>query len=434
MIGADRTPSGPGLWHATWTPTFVLFLVYVFIILTYRLPGATIVMAAALLSLFLQREALRAPNFLGLFAAWMMWAILGYAATPYPDVVWSAFIDYFKILLVTLVAVNALRTPTQVRYCMLFVLVSYVLFPVRSALTNYALGYTLAGRITGSFVYQNPNDLASLTILALGLALALWAGEPHRRLVRWIGLASAAPLTLTIVLTQSRGAFIGLAAVAIPSVVALARRRPRVALGLTALVGLALYVAPAALWQRLSGLGKATSVETIGEMDPEGSAQQRLAVLQTAIRIIEDRPVLGVGLGAYHQANRDYSPALGSLDAHNAYVKVAAETGLPGLLLFLALLATVVRSVLLARRRATLASPMQAETLRWLLLGLLAHLITGLFRSFSLTFPYVYLALLWSASQTVATQHHLTSPAPLQPDPTTTHTTANRHFEPPLRA
>jgi O-antigen ligase len=387
----------------------------VFINLTYRVPGATIVMAAALLTLFLQREHFRAPTFLGLFVASMMWAILGYAVTPYPDVVWPALVDYLKVILVTLVAVNALRTATQVRYCMLFVLVSYVLFPVRSALTNYLLGYRLAGRITGSFVYQNPNDLASLTILVLGLALALWTSEPHRRLVRWIGLASVAPLTLTIALTQSRGAFVGLGAVAIPSGVALARQRPRVAFGLAALIGLALYLAPAGLWQRLAGLGKATSAETIGEMDPEGSAQQRLAVLQTAARIIEDRPLLGVGLGAYHQANRDYNPALGSLDAHNAYMRVAAETGLPGLVLFLALLGSVVRTAYLARRRVGLASPAQAETLRWLLIGLIAHLITGLFRSFSLTFPYVYLALLWSASQVIGVQHQPASPAPTPP-------------------
>jgi len=31
-------------------------------------------------------------------------------------------------------------------------------------------------------------------------------------------------------------------------------------------------------------------------MDPEGSARERFALLQTAVRMVEDHPVLGVGL------------------------------------------------------------------------------------------------------------------------------------------
>ena len=42
-------PQGPR--QMLWTPTFILFLVYAFIILTNRIPGATFVMGAALLSL-----------------------------------------------------------------------------------------------------------------------------------------------------------------------------------------------------------------------------------------------------------------------------------------------------------------------------------------------------------------------------------------------
>ncbi len=128
-----------------WTPVFVLFLAYVFMILTFRIPGATVTMAAALLSLTLMRNAFLAPSFLWLFAAWLLWAVLGYAVTPYRDQVWGSLTEHAKILLVTIVAVNALRTPAQIRAFMVFVLVSFILFPIRSTLTNYLLGYTLLG-------------------------------------------------------------------------------------------------------------------------------------------------------------------------------------------------------------------------------------------------------------------------------------------------
>lgn len=407
--------SGVATNQSTWTPTFVVFLLYVFIILTNRLPGATVVMAVAVFSLLLQHEPLRAPKFLWLFAAWLVWAGLGYLWTPYPTAVRPAVIDQAKILIVILVAVNALRTPAQIRYFMLFLVVSYLLFPIRSSLMAYAGGYTRAGRAIGPFLYGNPNDLAALTILVLGPALALAAGLSRKNLTRWIGLGAAALFIVTILLTQSRGAFLALLAMALPSGIALARRRPRLAWAFTTVIAAAAYFAPAALWERVGGLREATSVEALGAVDPEGSAQQRFEILQTAARIVDDYPVFGVGLGAYTHANLDYNPALGLKDTHNTYFKVAAETGLPGLVLFLALLVSVLRAGGAARRHAERALPAQAETLRWLLFALIGYLIASLFRSFSLTFPWVYLALLWSAAQAVRPRTRVSEPVPVPP-------------------
>jgi putative inorganic carbon (hco3(-)) transporter len=420
-ILADQATPGRRPWHFTWTPVFVGFLAYAFIIMTYRVPIATVVMAAALLSLLLQREALRAPSFVWLFAAWIMWAGVGYAVTRYPDVVWPSLIEQGKVLLVALVAVNALRSETQIRYFMLFLLVSYVLFPARSTLVNYFVtGNTLLGRAIGPFIYSNPNDLAALTILMLGPALALWASAAQGSVVRWAALAGAAPLIVIIILTQSRGAFIALVVMALPSAIALVRRRPRTVALLAAVVGLALYLAPTAFWKRMEGLRNATSVETIGEMDPEGSARQRFAVLQNAVHIVQDHPILGIGLGAYGLANAQYNPSLGTLDTHNTYLNIAAETGLPGLVLFLMLVASVLRRAHEARRRAQRVLPAQAEMLRWLQYGLIGYLTAGVFGSYSrLTFPYVFLGLLWSASQAVRAQCPPVSaaPAPLRGPP-----------------
>ena len=405
------------------TPTFVVFLAYVFIIVTYKLGLGTVAMALALVSLCFIHQPLRAPRFLWFFAAWTVWAAIGYAVTPYPDEVWAALVQQGKLLLVAVVAVNALRTRNQVIYFMLFVLVSYLLFPIRATLVNYVTGYRNVGRAVGPFIYENANDLAAITILMLALALALFAGEHRRTLVRWVGLVCAVPFVITILLTQSRGAFLALVAFALPSGIALARRRPRLVPVFAALVAVALYVTPAGLWERLGGLSKATSIETIGDMDPEGSARVRFAVLQTAGRILADHPVLGVGLGAYAHANRDYNPALGGYDTHNTYVNIAAETGLPGLLLFLGMMISLLREAIAARRYADRvgSSSGAAELPRWLLLGLIAFLVAAVFGSFSkLAFVYVYLTLLWSASRAaLATPPPVltSAPAPTAPGP-----------------
>jgi len=418
----NTTP--PGSRQLLWTPTFILFLVYAFIILTNRIPGATFVMAAALLSLLIQRQALRAPPFFWLLAVWLGWAVLGYAVTPYPDHVWASLIEHGKILLVVLVAVNALRTPDQIRVFLLLLVGSYILFPIRSTLTNYLGGYTLLGRAVGPFIYQNPNDLAAHTILMLGPAVALFMTEARKSLWRWFALTAVVLLLITILLTQSRGGFIGLLGLALPAGIGLVRRRPRLVPVCAALVGLALLFAPAALWERLGGLTKAANVETIRDMDPEGSAEQRFAVLKTVACIVSDHPLLGVGLGAYGFANADYNPALGLRDTHNTYMNVAAETGLPGLALFLALVTNVLLGARAARRRGSNASPGQRETVRWLQLAVIGYLIAGVFGSYArLSVPYVFLALLWSASRVATAKRlvivprgDLSAPSPIAPD------------------
>jgi O-antigen ligase len=389
-----------------WSPTFITYGAYVFIIITYKLGVASVVMGAGLLFLLLQREPLRVPHFLWLFLAWILWGAVGYFTTPYGDVVGPEIVQQAKLVLVALVAVNALRTPAQIRLFLMLVLVSYVLFPVRATLVNYFVHhYTQFGRAIGPFIYQNSNDLAAITILMLAAALALWTSEPRRTPAWWLGLGCAVVFVLTILLTQSRGAVLALGAIGMPSALALARRRPRLVPVFAALVGVALYLAPAGLWERMAGLGKATSVATIGEMDPEGSARDRWAVIQTASRIIADHPLTGVGLGAYRFANFDYNPMLGRLDTHNTYLNVAAETGIPGLAIFLTLVCSVVRGARRVRWTRPRGSPGvqdQGETLHWLYLGLVAFLIAAVFGSFAkLALVYVYLSLLWCAAQAV---------------------------------
>src|SRR3989442_2757897 len=84
-VGLGRQPA-----QVNWTPAFVGLLAYVFVIMTYRLPIGTVVMAGALVSLLLQRQSLLVPLFLWRFAAWTAWAGVGYLTTPYPCAVREA--------------------------------------------------------------------------------------------------------------------------------------------------------------------------------------------------------------------------------------------------------------------------------------------------------------------------------------------------------
>jgi len=133
-----------------------------------------------------------------------------------------------------------------------------------------------------------------------------------------------------------------------------------------------------------------------------------------AWRIFTDNPVFGVGLGVYPKANASYAPNLGARDTHNTYLNLAAEVGLPGLLLWLACFGTVLRY---AYRRRRLAAPGVLATQQvWIERSLLGYFVAAIFGTYStLSFPYLMLAVLWSSAAMLEPM----SPQAEDPDQTT---------------
>jgi len=196
----------------------------------------------------------------------------------------------------------------------------------------------------------------------------------------------------------------------VPSAIALTRRRPRTVVAMAALMAAGLFAAPASFWQRMGGLAKATNVETIGQMDPEGSARERFAVMQTALRILSDHPMLGVGLGAYQRVNAEYSPSIGRKDTHNTYLNVATETGIPGLLIFLAAVGSVFWFARdagsgLVKRRGAVRDP-DAERVYWLRSALAGYFVAAVFGSYArISITYLFISLVWTAARAVRAAH-----------------------------
>jgi probable O-glycosylation ligase (exosortase A-associated) len=387
-----------------WSLTYVAFLWYLAAITTYHLPGANIAMVVAVVSMFASRDPIRFPPFLGWLGAFIIWAALAYPLTRYPERVQESVTVLAKIWLIALVAANTLRTRDQIRFFVIFFLACFALYPLRGSLINYYFaGYALVGRALWNFIYANPNDLAAMALLQLSMAVGLVVTERRRSLVWLAALVGAALLTLLILMTQSRGAVIALAVFAL-LLVASRRRRPLVLLtAATLAVGVAM-IAPGGVWTRMSGLTKATNTADLRAVDAEGSAQERFEIWKVAVKVIRDQPVLGVGLGAYRPAHAMYaldgpfSPgAKGERDTHNTVLTVLAETGAPGLMLFLALLITTLWKAERIRRAWGASMPRTSQQLLCLQLGLLAFLVAGIFGSLAyLSFLYIQLVLIWT--------------------------------------
>jgi O-antigen ligase len=421
----EPSPSAPqaevhssvlGLPRFDWSLTLLGLCVFTFVIVTYYVRIAEVGIAIAALGLALQLGRMRLPFPVWWYGAFVLWAFAASFASPYPVIAREQALEHLKLLLVVLIVVNALRTQGQLRFYLLFFLGCFVLFPVRGTLVSFAMGNNVFGRALWNYIYNNPNDLAALSLLALGVALALAFSLSRGTLARLGAIVSAILLLVVILMTQSRGAFIGLAAGMGPAFIALTlKRRGFLALALVGGVAIA-FALPAGVWQRLSGIEKLTSLSTIAEADAEGSAAERFEINKVAWRIFSDSPVFGVGLGAYQHANAVYSPELGMKDTHNTYLALAAEVGLPGVLLWCALFGSVLRYAHRGRRRAA-AGALAAQQV-WIERAIRGYLVAGLFATIvALTFPYLMLAVLWSSAALLWAAPPTGAGPPRAPDP-----------------
>jgi putative inorganic carbon (hco3(-)) transporter len=204
------------------------------------------------------------------------------------------------------------------------------------------------GRV--SSVFLGVNFLAGYLAMVLPLALALEAmaqdasSKKTARICFFLGV-------IALVLTQSRGAYLAFAAmlwIALRTVLKdrLARRRFLPGFVLAVIIGGAVsYSLTKDIEGGAAGPSSRERFTTVDETTAE-----RLLIYGAAWGMFIESPATGIGYGNFRAHFNSFTgDAPADLwDAHCLYLKVLAETGLPGFLLFFAMLGSI---LLLARRR-----------------------------------------------------------------------------------
>jgi O-antigen ligase len=174
-----------------------------------------------------------------------------------------------------------------------------------------------------------PNSAAAYLTLLIAPAMAVLLTK-IRRSVKTLAVVSTGLAGLALVLTQSRGGwFAVLLSLALLWLADVHRHGrwlavPAIA---TALVSLVLLFPQYPITERLTG-------------DDQGSSRGRLPLMRTALEIIRDHPLLGVGPNNYSVAMKQYGAVYGkwgdwTYTVHNKFLLVWAETGIGGLAAFL---------------------------------------------------------------------------------------------------
>ena len=208
--------------------------------------------------------------------------------------------------------------------------------------------------------FQSPfEDISSFGSICVLLLMYVLAVLVERRTPTFWTVITAIFLICMVVASWSRGAW--LAAVIFGGVLALFHFGPRgrtvilgTAIAIVALVNLSLRLP---VWENQPYLSRLASLVRIE--NPENKDSGRIPIYRKAVRMIAERPLVGFGIGSFYRTSTSYADKddiYGAKPdfAHNVYLEIAAEEGLPIAAVFAFLTMYLLkRGIVLSRRGGT---------------------------------------------------------------------------------
>jgi putative inorganic carbon (HCO3(-)) transporter len=263
-------------------------------------------------------------------AAFLLWGAASHLWSLDRAVTDGWLVNLVKVALAWLLVVNLATTPRRLAILCLCLITGSMVTSAGGILRYFSGDELSQGfRTLWLGVYGDPNYLAEYLALIVPIAVAFIARRESSFWVRLLCIVALLLAVTCIVLTFSRGGFLGLVAGGL--VWALRERAQRTkALVLSAAlaVGVAIF-APATLWER---------TDTLEEFEQDQSALGRVYAWHVASAVNLDHPLRGVGGGAFREAWPFYAPPQvreHPLVAHNIFLDTLGELGWVGFFLFL---------------------------------------------------------------------------------------------------
>ncbi len=286
----------------------------------------------------------------------------------------EALSDTAKLMVLYVALLNALNTPRRVRTFLLVGALATLAPSIGSiqrwlADDNLIEGYRTAWR--GN--YADPNRLAMGIVLLLPASILL-IRDARRLWLKTALLVSAVATVTAIVLTHSRSGAIAMAIALLLTFLRGERKARGVLLAATAAVAL-VALAPRSFWVRS---------ESIADYQEDASFAGRERAYAMLRVIFDERPLTGVGAGAFLSAWDRFAPLSAGgqhLIAHNIFMEILGEMGAVALALF-----GLFCLWLCLRLWRAGADPLLGVEARALLAGLVGYIVCELVNGYSRSF------------------------------------------------
>jgi probable O-glycosylation ligase (exosortase A-associated) len=262
----------------------------------------------------------RAGAVVGALVGFWAWAAIGVLNAPDPGLAFEYLELVTKIVLPVLVGITTIDSVAKLRWLAWVIALSlgYVAFEMN---LSYLQGYN---RVHEEGHGGFDNNCVAIT-MDCGIGVAFFLGlESRRWWAKLVALGTAMLMAHVVLFSFSRGGQLGMILSATVASL-LIRKQPKHYLAFALAVLLVVWLAGPDVRERFM-----TTFATAESRD--SSAQSRLDIWGVCSRLIADRPVFGASPRHWLTLARDYGSQY-DLFIHNLWLQVAAELGLPGLLL-----------------------------------------------------------------------------------------------------
>lgn len=347
-------------------------------------PFAMIIAITTMLAMVFSRDVKSIPwtretVVLLLFIAWMMITTI---FALHPELAQEHLKKVLKIQLMTFITMMLMRDKRRINLLIWTIVISLGFYGVKGGMFTAMTGggYHVLGP-PRTFIGGN-NELGLALIMTVPLMRYLQL-QTKRVLVRH-GLMVAIILSLIAILgTQSRGALLGLLAMAV-FLLWKSPKRVTMMLILVSVLSLGFMFMPQSWHERM---------ETISNYQADASAMGRINAWEFAINLAHARPIVGGGFDSFR---RDlfavYAPNPDNVhDSHSIYFEVLGEHGYVGLALFLLLGWFAWRTCSIAAKEAQARAEVQwiSDLSRMVQVSLVGYAVSGAFLGLAY-FDYYY--------------------------------------------
>lgn len=310
--------------------------------------------------------------------ALLIWMALSVPGALVPGVSFALLFDNFiKTALMYLVMAGSVRGFRDVERLTAVYLIAATVYAA-VVLVRFEVGTGDAWRL-GRLYYYDANDFATFVITAMPFGLyLLHAGR--RAFSRNFAAVALIVLSFALVRTGSRGGFIALVAVASFIVLRYTAVALRWRVASAALVGFVLVAtASDQYWKQMSTI--------LSDADYNRTEESgRLQIWRRGVGYMLDNPLFGVGPQNFPAAEGMLSPFAERQQmgigvrwnaAHNSFVQVGAELGIPGLAIFVGLIVSAFAALRRTSRSNAALGDRRAKALTQALMASLLGFVVG---------------------------------------------------------
>ena len=281
----------------------------------------------------------------------LLWGALSVPGALNQGLAFQSWTYYGQTVLLALLLAGSVRNPRDVER---LTLVYFVVTVVYTAVVLSRFQVDADNWRLSRLYYYDANDFATLIVTAMPFGLYFTLSR-RRVSLRLLALAGLGLLAVGLIRSGSRGGFLAFLAVVtfVLLRVTTIPARARLA-GLVLIVAVTFGTASDQYWAQMQ-----TIISPKRDYNLT-SEEGRVQIWERGIGYMTGNPVFGVGLRNFQvaegtisiqarRAERGLGVRWGA--AHNTFVQIGAELGVPGLLLFLALLANTFAGLARAARR-----------------------------------------------------------------------------------